>query len=119
MSASTRELFAWRIWYTDDRHYNSEYHEWNEIPDDGVLCLKLYYHDTAGDSGIRYTLLLDGDDHYFHVPDTNLFGSSNDPVEEIRERYPGAVIKRGKWTTAEEFYETKQSAVHTTAPTSE
>lgn len=108
-------VIGWRIWYTCDRHFNSEQHEWAGLPNDGVLCLKLFYEEMAsGDE--RYTLLLDGDDYYFHTPDTNLFGCSNDPPEEIRERYPGAIIKRGKWTTAEEFYRVKDRAFHTTAP---
>jgi hypothetical protein len=110
-----RELGGWRIWLTDDRQYNSREHEWAEVPDDGVLVLKLYY-DAWANPDVRYTLVLDGDDHYFHVPETNLYGCSNDPIEEIKERYPGALVKRGMWTTAEEFYFAKQRAQHTTAP---
>lgn len=112
----TRTVIGWRLFYTDDRHYSSAQHEWDEPPDDGTLVLKLYYEAMSGDSDERYTLLLDGDDYYFHVPDTNLYGCSNDPPEEIRERYPGAIIKRGMWTTAEEFYAVKDRAFHTAAP---
>lgn len=111
-----RTVVGWRCWYTDDRHFNSEQDEWGELPDDGVLCVKLYYDEFADNGETRYTLLLDGHDHYFHVPETDLFGSSNDPVEEIHERYPGAIVKRGKWAPAEEFYSTKDRAFHTSAP---
>lgn len=110
-----RTVVGWRCWYTDDRHYSSADHSWAELPDDGVLCLKLYYDEQAGGDE-RYTLLLDGDDRYFHIPNTDLYGCSNDPPDEILERYPGAVVKRGKWTTAEEFYTVKDRAFHTTAP---
>ena len=109
------DVAGWRLFYTDDRSYNSADDTWANCPDDGVLVLRIYY-DAFTDGGVRYTMTLTGDDHYFHVPDTDLFGCNNDPIDEIEARYPGAIVKRGQWTTRTEFDRVDTRARHTTCP---
>lgn len=101
---------GWRAYYTDGRAFDSATHDWVDLPDDGLLVLVIYYDRWSGDGTVQQRMTLDGDDHYFHVPGTELFGCNNDPIEEIERRFPGAVVKRGKWTEATEFYYTKERA---------
>ena len=109
------EVEAWRVYYTDSREYSSAETDWAELPDDGVLLLRLYY-DAFSRGGVRYTKSLSGDDYYFHVPGTDLYGCNNDPPAEIRERYPGAVVKRGKWTTHAEMRRVQQRSKEASCP---
>ena len=102
---------GWRTYYTEGRDFNSTDDRWADLPDDGVLVLRLYYDDFAGrDGSVRYTKSLSGDDHYFHIPGTDLFGCNNDPIDEIHDRYPGAIVKRGKWTTHAEMTAVQERA---------
>ena len=96
------DVAGWRIYYVGLEDYDSATTEWSALPGDGVLLLKIYYDEfTTG--GVRYTQTLSGDDYYFHVPGTDVFGCNNHPPEETHERYPGAIIKRGRWTTRTEM----------------
>lgn len=113
--ADTHAADGWRLYYTEDRAYSSADTEWVACPDDGVLALVLYY-DAYTDGGVQYRKVLTGDDHYFHVPGTDLYGCNNDSIPEIEARYPGAVVKRGKWTTHAEMTRVEQRAYHTTCP---
>ena len=108
---------AWRAYYTDDRAFASTETPWRDLPDDGVLLVRLYYDEFTRGGDVRYTKSLSGDDHYFHVPGTDLFGCNNDPIPEIRARYPGAVVKRGKWTTHAEMQRVKADAKAAPCPT--
>lgn len=92
----------WRVWYTNGRTFDSDDTDWRALPDDGVLAVRLLFGE--GQQTIY------GHDHYFHVPGTDLFGGSDDPVEEIHERYPGAIVKRGKWAPTEEWRTVKREA---------
>ena len=107
---------GWRVYYTDGREYDSTETSWADLPDDGVLLLRLYY-DRHTDGGVRYTKSLSGDDHYFHVPGTALFGCNNDPIDEIEARYPGAIVKRGMWTTQDDMWRVKDAARAAPCPT--
>ena len=107
---------GWRAYYTGGREFGSDGHDWADLPDDGVLLLKLYYDEFTADGSVRYTKRLSGDDHYFHAPGTDLFGCNNDPIEDIHDRYPGVVVKRGKWTTREEMVAVRERAKHDPCP---
>lgn len=105
-------VVGWRVYYTDSRVYTSERTNWKDLPEDGVLLLKLYYDEWANDR-VRYTKVLSGDDYYFHVPDSDIFGCNNDPPSETVSRYDGLTkeyIKRGKWTTREEMEAVRERA---------
>lgn len=103
-------IVGWRVWYTEGRVFDSRNCQWQDLPDDGVLILYLYYDEWSGDGNVRHRQKFLGDDWYFHEPGTDLFGSNNDSLEENRERYPDAIFKRGKWTSFSEFQAVQQEA---------
>lgn len=105
-------------WYTDGRQGHFEaptddelMAEWEKLPDDGVLAFKFYY-DVC--SPTRLAQNLNGNDWYWLQPTDKgvLFGHSDDTQENILARYPGAVLRRGQWTTPDEMQRviTEQSA---------
>lgn len=104
-------MVTWRAYYTNSRSFDSATDSWIDLPDDGFLILILYYED-----GSPERLVLNGEDYYWHIPDTDLYGASCDDPAEIRERYSGAVIKRGIWTTKGEFYDMKEIAYEADPP---
>lgn len=85
-------VVAWRIWYdngTSIEEYNSVEHCWESIPEDGFQAMRIWYNDNTG----RH---ISGNDFYFlqEHPAGLIVGQSNDL--DIKERYPKAIIKRGK-----------------------
>lgn len=86
---------AWICWYDNGTvtptEYKSTTHTLNDLPDDGFQAMRLWYIDGTG----RY---ISGSDYYFFEdrPGGIIYGQSNDPIDEIRLRYPNAIIKRGK-----------------------
>lgn len=108
---------GWRAWYTNGRTFNSDDDAWSDLPHDGVLVIVVYLDEYSGaDDGVQHRYILDGSDWYFHVPDEGIIGSNSDSASEILERYPGALLKRGKWTDPETFRAVKQAAVESEAP---
>lgn len=101
------QIFGWRAWYTEGRVFVSREIAWADLPDDGFLALTLYYNVAAPD-GYPLARTLSGSDWYFKQGD--IYGSSMDGGDkadteaEIEERYPGASVKRGKWTTDAEMH---------------
>lgn len=109
--AETHAVDGWIAYYTEDRRFTSEDTDWVDLPDDGVLHVQIFLDAYAGaDNSIQYSTILSGDDWYFHVPGTDLYGSNDDTPEEIEERYPGAVCKRGKWTDPATFKAVRERA---------
>lgn len=93
-------ILGWQIWYVGGLIYRSSEYSWAELPNDGVLALSLCESTCAPDG--KYTRqLLSGYDYYFLAGD--IFGANNDAPEITAQRYRGAVIKRGKWTTTAEM----------------
>lgn len=82
----------WRVWYDDGTVYDSCRRDWAGLPDDGLLVKMLYYDD-----GTRQ--IQQGADYYFVAPhaEGDIHGASSAPLEVIRRRYPGAIVKRGRW----------------------
>jgi hypothetical protein len=86
----------WRAWYTEGRIFDGEgFEDWQALPDDGVLTVMLWFAN-----GTRR--IEQGNDSYFATPE-GIYGHSNETVAEIEPRYPGASVKRGKWTTDAEM----------------
>lgn len=108
-------MTEWRAWYTDGRVFDSRSHAWRDIPLDGMLVLVVYY-DEEDAHGRPKRKIFDHEDWYFHEPGTDLFGTVRGPVDEHLPRYPGAVFKRGKWTTEEEFIRAREEAYDSEAP---
>jgi hypothetical protein len=83
----------WRVWYDGGRVFDSDEISWEALPDDGVQFVRV---DVEG-LGWR---TMDGCDWYFKAGD--LIACNNDAPDEILRRYPGAILKRGRWTSDEE-----------------
>lgn len=85
-------FLGWRCWYSDGEVYSSDEYEWEELPDDGLLVRMLYFED-------GYREIQQGMDYFYVAPHHSgepIFGAGMDK-DEIEERYPDAVIVRGKW----------------------
>ena len=97
-------VVGWRVWY-DDEVYDSRYHTWEEIPTDGVQVMYVYKSD-----GRRMHMA--GYSSYFKLdgPNGEVYGSNMDEPDVTAERYPGAWIKRGKWTSLEHLERLQKEA---------
>jgi hypothetical protein len=88
------------VWYADGSSCSSRNKSWDQMPADGVLMVMLYFDKfTAGNK--RYAEVQQGHEHYFRMPDGSdwIHGYSNDSAGDIQKRYPGAIVKRGKWAS--------------------
>lgn len=102
-------IIGWRVWYegppgSGPMEFDSNEILWEHLPEDGLLALRTY-EDEAKPNGDPKGLKLAGLDYYFMAdgPQGLVVGADNDRREinvsaEIAERYPGAVIRRGRWT---------------------
>lgn len=99
-------VIAWKAWYCGGAAFCSKEVDWAELPDDGMLGYVLAF-DKLDPQGRHYTRKNTGKDWYWMSPGMKehpIYGYSNDPKEEILTRYPGASLKRGKWTDELEMY---------------
>lgn len=51
-SPSPREVIGWLAWADDGRVYRSETDGFGDLPDDGVLLVKLFYADAIQDCSV-------------------------------------------------------------------
>jgi hypothetical protein len=80
----------WKIFYGDDSIYTSKKTKWEDLPKDNVQCLILYFAD-------KTRKLFHGDDYYFKCGDLYWgIGEAVTSVQDILDRYPEAIILRGK-----------------------
>jgi hypothetical protein len=94
-------ISGWRCWYEGDAVYQGRtFKEWKALPADGVIHVMVYY-DQNSSNGKPLRMSLQGYDYYFHTPN-GVLGGCTDPLVEIKQRYPGASIKRGKWVLTDE-----------------
>jgi hypothetical protein len=94
----------WRAWFTKGRVFDGRtFEDWRALPDDGVLSVMLWFDD-----GTRR--VQQGNDFYFATPD-GVFGHNDHPPQETIERYPGASVKRGMWTTDAEMEQVAKEAI--------
>jgi Ca2+-binding EF-hand superfamily protein len=40
----TKQLLGWKAWYKDDKIYKSSKHQWKNLPKNGILGLKKFFH---------------------------------------------------------------------------
>lgn len=89
---------SWRCWYNnltpEILRYDSQNHTIEDLPDDGFQAMRIWFKNGNG----KY---VSGNDYYFFYQfgDEVIFGQTNDLPDKIIERYPNAVIKKGKYTT--------------------
>jgi hypothetical protein len=113
-------ILGWAAWV--DTETGTEIYSSADLPDDGIIYLMLYKDEGDGQeenvNRYIYKESLDGVDHYFKAPHHSgipIYASNNEPVEAIMERYPGAVIKKGKWVPHEYFERIRLDAVATSS----
>lgn len=106
---------AWKVWYADgSRHVGTTPEAWAELPADGVLVVMLYYDEHAETPPhVRLRRIMQGNDSYWLQPGEpdHIYGQSNDPPGAIRERYPGAMVKLGRWADDGTYKEVEQAAM--------
>jgi hypothetical protein len=98
------KIIGWKAWY-EDAEFSSDDTEWGQLPDDGIVIV---YHFKS--DGRR--LELAGDDSYFFAPTKSgdVWGSNRETEKQVQERYPGAIVKRGKWVPLEVFHKIQARA---------
>lgn len=83
---------SWRCWVevgNDIKEFNSIDNDWCGVPDDGFQAMRVWYTDGT-------SRMISGNDFYFIQVHSKglIFGQTNDL--DVKQRYPGALIKRGK-----------------------
>ena len=95
------KIIGFRAWYENDRIFDSKNTEWGDLPNDGLIVVMLYEsRRLKGDNG-HYRIRMANSSFYWVVPPNilDVFHDDEDPTE----RYPGAIIKLGKWVPHEEY----------------
>ncbi len=85
-------VLGWRCWYDDGSVYSSKESEWADLPDDGLLIRMIYYE--GGGKQIQ-----SGSDYFYEAPHFSgepILGEGKN-LNNIETRYPGAIIKKGRW----------------------
>ncbi len=101
-------VIGWRAWYDGGRTFTSKTTEWVNLPDDGMQAMVIYF--ATGNRTME-----SGNDFYFQVPGTPLtviYGSESRSKSkaDIRKRYPGAIVKLGRWTNFDELNRVQDEA---------
>lgn len=103
---AAQDVVRWRAWYVGGQVFDGEsFEDWRRLPDDGVLEVLVMFEGER-----RTSRFMSGNDRYWSTPD-GVWAHSDDPHDEIAERYPGASIKRGMWTTDAEMNRVHVEAV--------
>lgn len=106
-----RQVIGWRVWCDDDRVWDSAHHTWADVPDDGLLVRVIYYSDDRRE--------IQALDYFYEAPHAasgeTIYGAGT-PTDEIGTRYPGAVIKRGRWAPESYFRQVMARAHAATEP---
>lgn len=99
---------GFRCWYVDDISSDGytvtsgrTLADWEALPNDGLLCVMVYF-GTDAPSGKPLRRVATGSDYYFLFTATDgnwTIGDSSENPDQIRARYPNAIIKRGMWTS--------------------
>lgn len=86
-----QRVASWRVWLDDGSTIEgATIDEFALVPDDGLLGMLLRYVGGGG-------RVCSGSDYYWAFPglaDTVYAHGNDNPAD----RYPGAIIKRGRWT---------------------
>lgn len=115
MISTDNFIIAWRCWYDDGTFIPKEYTSINStldtLPEDGFQAMRLWYSNGGG----RY---MSGNDYYFFAehPSGLIFGQSNDSYDSIVQRYPTAIIKRGKHTSDQMIHLIENTMINSQNP---
>lgn len=78
---------------------------WADVPDDGVLYKMIYYSD-----GTRQAQ--SGMDYYFEEEtELGVTRGTGTDFDDIRTRYPKALVKRGQWVPDELWFRVRREAL--------
>lgn len=106
----SKQTAGWRVWYDDGSVHDSRTLRWEDLPEDGLLVKMLYYTD--GTRQIQH-----GMDWYYEAPHPQgvIRGTAMErDLPELPERYPGAILKRGRWAPEELYYRVLEAAMAST-----
>ena len=98
---------AFKAWYTEGRFYEGDFDAWAQLPEDGVLAVRVIFDDGTA----RICM---GDDWYAvnRFPDGYWTVIHNSHQEAMnRKRYPNACWKQGSWTSEAEMLTIKAKSV--------
>ena len=103
-------VMAWKAWYTGGRNFCSDGMPFEDLPRDECLGFMLLM-DEVTDGGVRYRRHMSGSSWYWmwDGPQGEVYGEGDEG--DVEERYPGAVVIRGKWTTETEFARPQKAAM--------
>jgi hypothetical protein len=91
------KVVAWKAWYRGDLAFCSTGYEWEDLPDEGVVGVVIVFDDATRRN-------MTGSDFYWMATilgQPTLCQGLHD--DNPAERYPGASIKKGVWTTDDEM----------------
>jgi len=93
-------VIGWKVWHEWGPPFCSKYIDWKDLPDRGIVVVVVYKKAIIKSSGVRRTSVFRKQDYYWMIPAWGLlevFCSDEHPTE----RYPNAVIKKGKRVSRE------------------
>ena len=97
------DVIAWKAWYREGLIFCSTGTEFSDLPDDGALAFVVLFDEKAP-NGFPLRKQYSGGTLYWMVDiqghQTLCQGDHEDRPEK---RYPGAIIKRGAWTSDQEM----------------
>jgi hypothetical protein len=106
-----RKVIGWRAWY-ESAEYNSADHTFDDLPDDGLQQIQLFYDDGRKRN-------ISGSDYYWITDngEGTIFAQGQTPPDPAR--YPDAVIIMGKWTSEENYFRIEVEASNSVPPSRE
>lgn len=97
------DMVAWKAWYRGGEIFCSPGTEWEDLPDEGVVGVAMRF-----DNG--HYRVMTGSDYYWMVEILGKLTLCQGLHEDKpAERYPGASIKVGVWTSDEEMQRVLQA----------
>lgn len=90
-------VVAWKAWYRGGVAYCSDGYKWEDLPDEGVIGVTIVYDDDT-------RRFMTGSDFYWQAAILGVLTLCQGLHDDRpAERYPGASIKMGVWTTDAEM----------------
>lgn len=106
-----KSIIGFRTWYENDKVYDSKSTTWKELPDDGLIVVILYENKRLRSDDGYYRRILSNKSFYWVMPDNPLDVFYDD--ENPTKRYPGAIIKLGKWVDYDQYEAVTVTAMET------
>ncbi len=101
-----KHVLGWKAWFDNSQVYDSRENKWEDLPDDGVQYIVIFYCDNTRQ-------LQTSMDFYFQAPHSSgdtITGTGNS-LADIKSRYPDAIIKSGRWSPDNYYYRIRNEAL--------